>query len=457
LKSHLPSVLRYFNPISSPLKISSSSEFNASACFLMVVAILFAFIPDLNFHASKGVSEPLFILTLIVMYFFILKIENIKYVFLSFLLLGLFWWVRMNGILAALSLTIIYFIYRRHSKNLFRNYVVCITIFLIVVSPILVQRYIQYGNPLFVAGIQEDPSVFVTFIEYELKTEERIMNSVKNTFTALYKVSLPYLIFLFPLGMLFSFWLTGQNKKNFKINWIFFISLILPTAIFLTAGPGTRWIFFLIPLLIIFSTLAIKVITESRFNPFSLNKKRQNIFLILVVAFVIISSGLFTHGIGKYGIVPPDAITINERIDYAKFLLNLDGKMFWGGCLSPQFILLTILEESDGDFKKYRINPERDMSYDLTELDSFNPSTTIKKQALALNSLEELILSGEEIGLKYLNTDGRCDFNFLNELYTNEESYPYLNKIFDWEEAGFQRYKVKAFEIDYEKFHQMKE
>ena len=218
-------------------------------------------------------------------------------------------------------------------------------------------------------------------------------------------------------------------------------------------------VIFIYPLLIIFSILAIKVINENRFNLFSLTKKRQNIFLILVVGLVIISSGLFTHGVGKYGIVHYDAIMINERMDYANFLLNIDGKMFWGGSPNARFVLITAIEESNSDFKKFKINPEPDFAYDLSEFDSFNPSnfTIIKEQTIARNSLEEIILNGKEVGLRYISVGDRNKYNFLNEVYTNEERYPYLNKIFDWEEAGFQRYKVKAFEIDYEKFHQMKE
>ena len=438
-----------------PMYLLGRKFFNEK--YSIIGVILFAFIPDLNFHAGKGVSEPLFILVFIIMFIFILNNKS-KYIFLSFLMAGLFWWVRISGILAVISLTIIYFIYHRHSKNLFRNYIICIAIFLIIVSPILVQRYIQYGNPIYVAGFSEDDVAYHIFVPYELKTEEIIMSGIKNTLTVMYKMSLPYLIFLFPVGMFFSFWLTGQNKKNFNINWIFLISIIPIMAIVLTAGPQTRWLFSIYPLLIIFSILGTKAITENRFNPFSYTKKKQNIFLILVVGLVIISSGLFTHGVGKYGIVPYDAIKINERMDYANFLLNIDGKMFWDNTsLSPQFVFITLLERPDVDFKKFRINPEPTYSIDFTEFDSFNPTNfrIIKEQTIERNSLEEIIISGEEKELRYLHIDGVSNLEFLNDIFKNEEKYPYLNKIFDWEEAGFQRYKVKAFEIDYEKFHQM--
>ena len=433
--------------------------------YSMVLVTLFAFEPHTNLIAGAGRSEPLFNLIFIVMFFFILNNSKSKYAFLAFLQAGLLWWVRINGIVAALSLTIVYFIHHRNSKNLLRNYVICIVIFLIVVSPILIQRNIQYGNPLYYTAIFGGTEAFYDLFPDDVKTEELILTGLKNNFISVYKMSIPYLIFLFPVGMLFSFWSTGQNRKNYIVNWVLLISTLAPLTIIFLEYTRPRVIYFLLPILIIFSTLAIKIITENRLNPFSLTKKRQNIFLILVIAFVIISSGLFTHGIGKYGYGKPDVIQINERIDYGKFLLhNLDGKMYWLGIPSSKFVFTTMLDESNGDFKKFRISPESDFAYAMSEFDSFNPSnfTIIKSPGAKFaesvgpyDSLEEIISNGEQLGLRYISVSDTNTYDFVNEVYLNEEEYPYLDKIFDWKEEGFQRFKVKAFEIDYEKFHQI--
>ena len=45
------------------------------------------------------------------------------------------------------------------------------------------------------------------------------------------------------------------------------------------------------------------------------------------------------------------------------------------------------------------------------------------------------------------------EYPFLNDLYSNEDSYPYMIKIFDSNELGYKKLKVKVFEIDYEKFN----
>ena len=47
-------------------------------------------------------------------------------------------------------------------------------------------------------------------------------------------------------------------------------------------------------------------------------------------------------------------------------------------------------------------------------------------------------------------------FLYLNEIYENEENFPYLRKVFDTEKEGFEKFKAKVFEIDYKKFYLIK-
>ena len=56
------------------------------------------------------------------------------------------------------------------------------------------------------------------------------------------------------------------------------------------------------------------------------------------------------------------------------------------------------------------------------------------------------IISNETPGFLHPITDA---------LYYNYEQYPYLKKIFDSSNQGFEKLKVKVFEIDYEKFNKL--
>ena len=44
----------------------------------------------------------------------------------------------------------------------------------------------------------------------------------------------------------------------------------------------------------------------------------------------------------------------------------------------------------------------------------------------------------------------------IDELYLNHEKYPYLKKIFDSDFEGYEKLKIKVFEIDYTKYSENK-
>ena len=67
-------------------------------------------------------------------------------------------------------------------------------------------------------------------------------------------------------------------------------------------------------------------------------------------------------------------------------------------------------------------------------------------------SLEKYIKSSESKGLTHLVIDdSKSRAIFLNDVFNDEEKYPYLIKIFDSQENGY-KYHVKIFKIDYGKF-----
>ena len=72
-------------------------------------------------------------------------------------------------------------------------------------------------------------------------------------------------------------------------------------------------------------------------------------------------------------------------------------------------------------------------------------------------TVEELVTNGQARGLKYIGIleKGSYFFPFLNDIYYNEENYPYMKKVFDSQEVDYEEFKIKVFEIDYKKFHEL--
>ena len=60
--------------------------------------------------------------------------------------------------------------------------------------------------------------------------------------------------------------------------------------------------------------------------------------------------------------------------------------------------------------------------------------------------------------LKYLisNENETFYYPFVDSIYDNETNYPFLVKIFDSDNLGYTKLKIKIFEIDYDKFYELK-
>lgn len=429
-----------------PMYLLARKFFNEK--YSILAASFLAFQPQLHYNAAIGFSETLFILILIGAFFFLMQNKLNKSIYISFFLIGLLFWARLPGLIFILPFIISYFIHFRHSKNLYKNFVVGMFIFIIIISPILMQRYILYDDPVYYWNPDLDEKDCCN--EYQIS--EKFFLGLTNEFYVLGVITIPYLIFLFPLGMFFSLKNYRNEKNNYVSTWILLVGTFIPFIMIYSSLNASRMLFHLYPFLIIFSTLAVQQINEQKFKTISI--KKNNIFLISIIIFMILSSGLITHGFDGYGYGKPNTLKINEIREYGKFLIyNLDGKMFWSKGVDSDWIFVVLLEESNGDFKNYKINPYFNLHFD--ELKSFNPGNfyLLRNDELHGETLEEIILNGEQIGLRYISVGDKNGQNFFNELYFNEQKFPYLKKIFDYSQKGFQEYKVKAFEIDYEKFH----
>ena len=215
-------------------------------------------------------------------------------------------------------------------------------------------------------------------------------------------------------------------------------------SVIISVIPEKRFLFFLMPFLVIFSVIPIQRVTEYGLNTFSFSRKQKNIFLIIVLIIVIILSGLFTLRYEK-----PDHILENEKLDFSTFALeNLNGNALrdYGG--STDYVTDIILIHNN-DFRDFKI----DYWIDKTERKKYE----FREIGVYAESIEDLILSGEGSDLKYLISNNKKTFyySFVDDVYHNEKNFPYLIKVFDSDKHGYQKLKIKVFEIDYKKFHEM--
>ena len=428
--------------------------------YSLVAACLFAFLPQLNYNSVMALSEPLFIFSILASFYFLLN-DKSKFIIPALAFVGFSYWIRLNGIIFFLIISLIYILTFKKSRVFLRNYGIGLVIFLIIISPILLQKYEQFGDPFY--SSYQDKMFSNNYEELisnlssntEASASSYIENNgildfmytffisgIFNSMIMLSKLSFPYIFILIPFGILFSFRAFDQKSQYTKANWIFILSSIFFMSFILSVVPEKRFLLFLMPFLVLFSVIPIHRVTEYGLSTFSLSRNQKNAFLVIVIIIVIILSGLFTLRYEKL-----DPGLENEKMDFAQYALeNLHGNTlrdFGGG---TDYINSVILLDYN-NFQDFKISSLAD--------DTERSKLAYQEIGVSASNIEDLILKGEPLNLNYLisNQHDTFYYPFVDQVYHNEEQYPYLIKIFDSHEHGYEKLKIKVFEIDYEKFN----
>jgi len=449
-----------------PMYVLSRKFFDAK--YSLCAVGLFAFEPHLNHVSGLGYTEPLYILATILSLYFILN-KNSNYSYLSFLTIGLLWWVRWNGIVMLLIASIIFFTNFKKTPKLFLKYFACLAICLIVVSPMLIERNGQFGSPLFFSqnehmftgeyatimaenmmGVEYSAFDYVDDHGFGKFIEKFVFLGIYNLLFTLFKMSLPYLIFFLPFGILFSLRSFDQEKKYIRSNWILILISLGAFIFYFAIMPEKRLIYHVYPFLIILAAISLQRLVEYGLPTFSFNEKQKKICLVGIMCTVLLLSSLYTL---RYEV--PDPILSNEEILFAETLENkFDGKILDAGYTLKGLYYVHVMDP-DGVFKNYKIT-QNSGAYYMFEFNSEN--VNLMPTMLYAKSLEDFIEVSYEYELNYISINKKgviLFYPYLDEIYENEDKFPYLTKVFDTENEGFEKLKAKVFEIDYKKFYQL--
>ena len=428
--------------------------------YSLVCASLFAFEPHLNHNSGFGLSEPIFLMVVLTSFLFILN-KNSKIIIPSLIFAGFAWWIKIDGFFIFFIITVIYFVTHKGKTNLKRNYLFGFVIFLILISPMLIQKQEQFGDPFYsyysnvmFAGNYEQllaentKSANASAYDYIEKNgiqsfiDNFILKGFYNIFLLLSKLSYPYLFILIPFGIIFSFRAFDQNSEYIKSNWIFILLASASMILTLSIVAERRYLLYLIPFFIFFSTIPIQRVTEYGLNTFSFSRKQKDIFLIIVVSIALVLSIYFVTNVHE----KPDVILEKEKLRLSNYIVtNLDGNITRDFNSYSEYLNYQILISSTKNFGEYNVtNGINEFKTSDKKLDSI---------FITGNSLKELISNGKQYDLKYLIAyeNDNVFHEFLDDLYVNENKYPYLTMIFDSNAEDFEKIKVKIFKINYNK------
>ena len=105
--------------------------------YALLGAAIFVLEPRIIQNSLSGITEPLYILTIVFALVFLLKNTN-KFACLSFALIGLATLIRFEGIILLPAFSIAYFLYQKDVKKKIPLYFCLILIFVIILLPISV-------------------------------------------------------------------------------------------------------------------------------------------------------------------------------------------------------------------------------------------------------------------------------------------------------------------------------
>ena len=451
-----------------PMYILSRKFFDVK--YSLCATGLFAFEPHLNYVAGQGMTEPLYILAIIISLYFMLH-KNSNYSYLSFLTIGLLWWVRWQGIIMLLVASIIFFRNFKKTPKLLLKYFVCLAICLIVVSPMLLERYDQFGDPFYFSqslrlftgeyasilaenmlGFEYSAFDYIDDHGFGKFVENFVFMGIYNLFSVLFKMSFPYLIIFLPFGIIFSLRSFDQEKKYIQSNWILILITLVPFIFYFAILPEKRFIYHVYPFLIILAIIPLQRLIEYGLSTFSYDDRQKKIILVGIMGAVLISSCFYTL---RYDL--PDPVLNDEKILFADILSQkFEGKILDAGN-TLQGLTYVNITNPPGIFKNYKLIQDQDSQYYTMGFNKKN--INLIPVILYAKSLEDFIKVSYEYELKYIsiNKNGVEDvfYPYLDEIYENEEKFPYLIKIFDTEQEGFEKLKAKVFEIDYKIYYEI--
>ena len=186
-----------------------------------------------------------------------------------------------------------------------------------------------------------------------------------------------------------------------------------------------RYIFQIFPIISIFSIFTIQKI-EKKFT----NSKM--LVIILLIGLVITTLGFLQYKAIDYE-------HEREALGIAYHIYDITGGFV--NDYYPELQYLNFVKYSQVDFPVLTTSPPLPSLTVITKYD--------------FNSINEYIQYGKTVGLTYLVLDGKnARPSILNDIFYNEDKYPYLVKVFDSLEHDY-KYHVKIFKIDYQIFQKI--
>jgi len=420
-----------------PVYLLCSRYFKKS--YSLLGATLFIFEPKLIQNSFLGTPESMYIFLMALLLFLFLS-NNFKKIYLAFGIVVLLATVRFEGLLMIIPISIVFFIrFRRQKKDLIK-YIICISIFILILIPVAYLRNEASGSDILQDGFISHISAGPELLLFEIKQDDSstladyLYLGSSNLIKYLGWAQIPSFIIFVPLGIIFIF-----KKIDYKKSTIIFTIVVMLLPAFYAYSrdiPEIKYIFVLYPIFCVLACFTFKIFLEKF--------QRKNLIFCMIIGGIILSSMIFVEWKAMDNEHYLEAYEILAEIGQKEMKINKEFGKSDGEFLYIHWVRVENAEKFPILQKEIPPSKIKYVPMKITQLhpDLYNLRDYF--QFLEKQKVTHLILD------KYGNAQWHHELSLnLLDIFNHENKYPFLIKEYDSKENGF-NYHLKLFKIDYD-------
>jgi len=261
-----------------PVYLLCSRYFKKS--YSLLGATLFIFEPRLIGNSLLGVPESMYVFLMASLLFLFLS-NDFKKIYLAFAIVALLAIVRYEGLLMIIPTSIVFFIrFRKQKKDLIK-YIICISVFILILVPMAYLKNETMGQDGFVSHISAGPAYYQASIQENSSTlaDFLYLGSI-NLIQYVGWTQIPYFIIFTPLGIIFIF--KSLDYKKIIIILSILIMLIPAFYGYSREFQEMKYLYVLYPIFCVLACFTFKVFLE-KFH-------RKNLIFCIIIGGIILSS-----------------------------------------------------------------------------------------------------------------------------------------------------------------------
>ena len=424
--------------------------------YSLLGATLFIFEPKIIQNSFLGIPESMYVFLMALLLFLFLS-NSFKKIYFAFGIVALLAITKYEGLLMIIPLSVVFFIrFRRQKKDLIK-YIICMSIFILVLIPMAYLRNDTMGQDGLVSHIAAGPIHYQAAIQENISTlaDFLYLGSI-NLIKYLGWAQIPSFIIFVPLGIIFIF----KRLDYKKITIILSILIMLIPAFYGYSREfqELKYLYVLYPIFCILACFTFKIFLE-KFH-------RKNLIFCMIIGGIILSSVIFV----EWKSIDNEHFreTYQILIDVGQKEMKINKEFGKYGQEILFFHWVKVQDDEKFPILKKELPSSKITYIPLSDWCSLPDKTKIRCAFIAhfSDNLRDYLQISEEKEITHLvldeynNAPGKYRIKHelglaLLDIFNHENNYAFLTKEYDSKENGF-NYHIKIFKIDYDLYNEWK-